>query len=142
MSIQQREYKFRAWDRKKNKMSGKFDLGDASYEGFPPPFVDENGEHDLDADMVVMQFTGLLDKNGKEIYEGDILRLIESPPTWNDTEADYVVLNYIGVIEWDNEGADYNITGKEELRGLGNGKQETEIIGNVWENPDLLTEKK
>jgi uncharacterized phage protein (TIGR01671 family) len=85
-----------------------------------------------------MQFTGLLDKNGKEIYEGDIVRLQETPPLLNDTGADFIALDYVGVIEWDDEGADYNIVGKEELRGLGNGKQTIEVFGNIYENPDLL----
>jgi uncharacterized phage protein (TIGR01671 family) len=92
-------------------------------------------------DIVVMQFTGLTDKNGKEIYEGDVVRVIEtvrllpSP----DEVASREQLDFVGVIEWDNEGADYNIDSKKgDLRGLGVDGQEYEITGNIYENPELL----
>ena len=120
-----REIKFRAWD--KNHMV------------YNPELYSNNCvEKAQKAGVVLMQYTGLKDKNGKEIYERDLVRLIESPPILGDEQADYVALNYVGSIEWDNEGADYNIVGKEELRGLGNGKQILEVIGNIYENPEFL----
>lgn len=77
----------------------------------------------------IMQYTGLKDKNGKEIYEGDIVKL----PYWEDCK------NYISVVEWGymgwdpyvNTNPDYDTTSAEF----------STIIGNIYENPELLEDK-
>ncbi len=94
-------------------------------------FFDHAPINDLFADkrFVVMQFTGLLDKNGKEIYEGDILKI----NLYND-ELKTKVRTYLGRLIIDVEGYDWNTTALSFL----DDEAETEVIGNIYENPELL----
>lgn len=93
----------------------------------------------------VGQFTGLLDKNGKEIYEGDILRGDEYP--YNCDGVD----NYFVEIVWaDNVCGFYRITHKTSnstVRGISHGNwseldeediKSFEVIGNIHDNPEFL----
>lgn len=80
-------------------------------------------------DQTIGQFTGLFDKNGKEIYEGDILQ----------TRA-----KFTGVVRWNNKGYFYLNDDKEQKEkscenlGIMLNYAQFEIIGNYFDNPELL----
>jgi uncharacterized phage protein (TIGR01671 family) len=101
------------------------------------------GEILEDKDCIVMQCTGLKDKNGKLIYEGDILRSEEYP---FKNEESY---NYAAEVLWDDASATFyyytfristNVVGRAEGNTGNLNDYEWEVIGNIYENPELLEE--
>lgn len=72
MKMNEREIKFRAWSPIAKKMTKSFDLEWLKFNtAVPDDFTKEAGFAD---DLIFMQFTGLKDKNGKLIFEGDIVK--------------------------------------------------------------------
>lgn len=115
-----REIKFRAWDKDMKEMvfvSGiQFDPHSPKEK---PNIIDERNDiRDLD-DIELMQFTGLKDKNGKEVYESDIVKYMDY------NEAGEVEFN--DVVEY-HEGAFYPVCERPS--------NEFEVIGNIYENPE------
>ena len=129
--------KFRAWDSAKKEMfkdtfaiteSGQVVVVEQEDVVCPPDYVFVDY-------LVIMQSTGLRDKNGKEIFEGDILAC--------KTDDEVINLN----VFWDEEHALFMFESKkyneqEPLAELvENNTYPFEIIGNVLENPELLEDK-
>jgi uncharacterized phage protein (TIGR01671 family) len=117
-----REIKFRAWDT--NKKEIREVTGINWYDEYI--WVDETpmtGEKLPIETTPLMQFTGLKDKNGKEIYEGD------------------VVITPKGICSVTFEfGCFYTITvSRYRIGGWGSGR--IEVIGNIYESPELLNPK-
>lgn len=134
-----REIKFRVWVKNHMEMgdiyaSSNRVIGFADHNPYDIELdVTPNGN-----DIVLMQYTGLLDKDGKEIYEGDIVRSWRSK---NDTEP------WLDKVVWDKKTATYQMVGDSNTDLFWYSARERpsldtcEVIGNIYENPELLNKE-
>ena len=120
-----REIKFRAWNKHHNSMEYINDLY----------WFEENGIHNFNDDnYIFMQNTGLKDKNGKEIYDSDIVKV-----TWGSGKIVSYEVKYCESL------------GYHYLRDIKNKEDDDiiciydysqmDVIGNVFDNPELLKNK-
>lgn len=128
-----KEIKFRAWDKKAGEMLRVDELFLVhNLNKFGKGILDEHNDfHPMD-EIELMQFTGLLDKNGKEIFESDIIRFWANPQDY----AGYKGHNYIAAVEWDQHFLQFILSDGHGLRDF----EFIEVLGNIYENPELLEE--
>lgn len=134
-----RDIKFRAWDKELNRFRKPFEctqlvirLSGRVTDGATIP------------NIVLNQYTGLKDKNGKEVYEGDIVRMHYFFENYGRTscyifeDEDEIVcklsITPLGVYFENNNMTGYLCDYLEDP------SEELEVIGNIYENPDLLGE--
>ena len=125
------ELKFRAWDKDTAKYT----------DGVGELYVDilEVGtktyriEQMCPGRYTIELFTGLKDKNGKEIYEGDVVRVVRS------YGYGFLPKGAKAKIEFDEKELCYKLRGQGEFRLTA--KKELEVIGNTHENSELCGEE-
>lgn len=128
-----RQIKFRAWDKEKSVLL--FQDDDFAYVRTDGIDMVREGIRSPNLDVELMQFTGLFDKNGKEIYEGDIVTAsfskdFKAKIIYDDDQTSYW-------LEYEQEGFMKPCTQMLLKRLVLN--HELEVIGNIHENPELLT---
>ena len=127
----------RAWDSWRKRMS----VADRIYiDTKGVRLYDDFGEYWRDfSDVELMQSTGLLDKNGKEIFEGDILKVANNDSSWFE------------VVKYDHDKAmfiskevnlKYEVPETPLYDLFSPYLFKVEVIGNIWEDGDLIDGKK
>jgi len=144
--MEQREIKFRGY----SVDDSEWIYGDLlTYRVFPVIFDKNKEQHEVDA-RSVGQYTGLKDKNGTEIYEGDVVKMHQF--LFDGTEVER---EHIGTVSFNNETACFEYTkikggfyekytGYDEGEGnspiclfFGLHEESFEIIGNIYEHPSF-----
>lgn len=129
--------KYRAWYKEWKEMGRvggiRFDLdGSVSVVLFKGNYLDVSGPREK---IILMQSTGLKDKNGKEIFEGDILKVANNDSSWFE------------VVKYDHDKAmfiskevnlKYEVPETPLYDLFSPYLFKVEVIGNIWENRDLL----
>ena len=131
----------RAWDETTNQMRGCYGFNELEREVYVCSVADDefNGQlktiHSIRRsfdDVVVMQYTGCRDKNGNGIYEADVIK--------DKYDKIWLVQRYVGAFVITNKipDSDGQTTTYSHFSNVSNHHFYFEVIGNIYENPELL----
>ncbi len=136
-----RTIKYRAWDSEEERMvysdAGEDDyIWQLDYDGLVLLRHETDNEENHfypKIEAPFMEYSGLQDKNNKDIYEGDITRV------WGGDDCD-IETNIIRIIKFDEYelGYECNTPGGDECKLTKANRHQLEVIGNIYENQDLI----
>lgn len=127
-----REYKFRVYNKKENKMY--YDIQSLVFNDMKLSHVIiDNKTYNVNEDIVVMQYISLKDTNNKDMYEYDIVKVID-----DYLDESYHVIQYGSDLDY--PAYDLYPIYSEECNSISNciATIKIEVIGNKYENADLL----
>ncbi len=114
-----REIKFRAWDKRQKRMITPSLLCNLTGD------MEQENEY-----IILMEYTGLKDRNGKDIYEGDIVKYRDYEPINREFYTEYIaIVEYKWCMFGVQEREDFALIARLE---------NIEVIGNIYENQELL----
>lgn len=119
-----REIKFRAWDKEFKRMVSDLSLHGLEFYG--------DSLNDALAQTTVMQYIGRKDKNGREIFEGDIIK--NNYNYYDEKEKKWIPITENMSIIWNEHWCEFSFNSNKAVNHWG----EMEVIGNIYENPELL----
>ncbi len=114
-----REIEFRFYDKKTGKILEECSLWWNYIE-----YINEE-------DVIVCQYTGLKDKHGNKIWEGDICKML--------LQSQLGLIPHMGIMQWINEAGRWSIEGQvDDIWLFDDAVKGVEVIGNIYENPELI----
>ena len=143
-----RKIKFRAWDKDNKEMfEPPIQLNDSVYKMIIVDVQEDKTHFAKIENAEIMQYTGLKDKNGKEIYEGDIITFEDMGEEGYEYIEGFDFVNRASVVfengRWELDNlASHNSSVLEEMNSCHEDFitvfENCEVIGNVHQNPELL----
>jgi uncharacterized phage protein (TIGR01671 family) len=144
-----RAIEFRAWDKSNKRFVNEFKNVYICDEGRIYTLTHGIDEEFLDTqDYEIMQFTGLLDKNGTKIYEGDVVEW-KSKHYWHSKVCEQYEIRFGNIHLWSNESyagtvgfycVRNNMDTQYGIHHLIHNDIEVEVIGNIHQNKELIKE--